>query len=74
MNLLQMSCVITWAQKKFSLQPQKKKKKKKAKRFQSSDLFAFSTLPQRSIAPMNPAKREILIQYILTYLEAGSLS
>jgi hypothetical protein len=24
MNLLQMSCVITWAQKKFSLQPQKK--------------------------------------------------
>ena len=27
MNLLQMSCVITWAQKKFSLQPQKKKKK-----------------------------------------------
>ena len=26
MNLLQMSCVMTWAQKKFSLQPQKKKK------------------------------------------------
>ena len=25
MNLLQMSCVMTWAQKKFSLQPQKKK-------------------------------------------------
>jgi hypothetical protein len=24
MNLLQLSCVITWAQKKFSLQPQKK--------------------------------------------------
>ena len=24
-NFLQMSCVITWAQKKFSLQPQKKK-------------------------------------------------
>ena len=27
MNLLQMSCVITWAQKKFSLQPQKKEKR-----------------------------------------------
>ena len=25
MNFLQMSCVITWAQKKFSLQPQKNK-------------------------------------------------
>ena len=24
MNLLQMSCLITWAQKKFSLQPKKK--------------------------------------------------
>ena len=27
MNLLQMSCVIKWAQKKFSLQPQKKEKR-----------------------------------------------
>ena len=25
MNLLQMSCMITWAQKKFSLQPKKKR-------------------------------------------------
>jgi hypothetical protein len=25
MNLLQMSCVRTWAKKQFSLQPQKKK-------------------------------------------------
>ena len=27
MNLLEMSCVITWAQKRFSLQPQKNLKK-----------------------------------------------
>ena len=94
MNLLQMSCVMTWAQKKFSLQPQKKKKKavflkknisnwdfhfeisqlrKKVfiltskmwirtlyvKRFRSSDLFVFYTLPQR----LNSAKRKILVFY-----------
>ena len=36
---------------------------------QSSDLFVFSTLPQRSIALMNPAKRDILVCYISTFLE-----
>ena len=97
MNLLQMSCEITWAQKKFSLQPQKKKAvflkkinsnwdfdleishlRKKVfmptskmwirtlyvKRFQSSDLFVFSTLLQR----MNSAKRKILVLYIWSIL------
>ena len=31
------------------------------KRFRSSNLFVFSTLPQRGIALMNPAKWEILV-------------
>ena len=68
MNLLQISCVMTWAHKKFSLQPQKKKKRPffwifwirtlYVKRFRSSDLFVFSTLPQR----MNFVKGKILVQ------------
>ena len=43
------------------------------KRFLSSDLFVFSTLPQRSIAPMNLAKREILVQYINHLLDRISV-
>ena len=40
MNLLQMSCVITWAQKKFSLQPQKKG------RFFKKEIFKLGFRPR----------------------------